>query len=307
MRTLPIAASLLLLASPRVFAGVPSTVVVAADTSDINAKIAAELQTGLVAEISYGLAEVFSNFARVKVNLTQVSDPAIVARVQACEDAECLQNVAKSAKVDLVVQVRVQAKKAAKKGKSEYVIHMVIARDIPTRDTWREKTDCQACGASELKHMASLLASTIAGNIKIDTQPAVEPAPKAPEQVVKAVKVAPPPVEIEDPSPPPAAEESGWHVPRWVSVTSLVGGAALIGTGVYLLSIDGKGTCDVAAPEELCARRHKTRGLGIGLLAGGGLAALGGLGGLIFLAPGSGAARLAFEFTGSSISVGGTF
>ncbi|HEX7596934.1 MAG TPA: hypothetical protein VF518_01900 [Polyangia bacterium] len=304
MRTLPIAASILLLASPRVFAGVPSTVAVAVDTSDINPKTAVEVQTGLEAEVAYGLAEVFSNFARVKVNIAQVSDPQILARIQICEDAECLQNVAKSAKVDLVVQVRVQAKKVAKKGKPEYAIHMVIARDAPTRDTWREKTDCQACGASEIKHMASLLASTIAGNIKIDTQPAVEPAPKAPEKVVK---LAPPPVEMEEPSPPPAPEERGWQVPRWVSVTALVGGAALIGTGVYMLSIDGKGTCNLAASEELCARRHKTRGLGIGLLAGGGLAALGGLGGLIFFAPGSGAARLALEVTGSSISVGGTF
>ena len=92
----------------------------------------------------------------------------------------------------------------------------------------------------------------------------------------------------------------------YLSLAALAGGAALIGTGIYLVHIDGKGTCGLSEPQELCARRYKTRTTGIGMMAGGGLAALAGVVGLVVTSSSSDA-RVALAFTGSSITVPGGF
>jgi len=306
MRISAIAALLLMLAGPRALAEMPNTVSIAANTSDINPKIADEVQSGLANEILYGLGEVFSNLAKVRVELTQVSAPKIAMRIQECKDAECLEDVAKSAGVDLVVQVRVQTKKALRKGKPEYVISMAVARDVPARDVWREKANCPGCTASEIKHMASLLASTIADQIKIDVPPAaavLAPRPYVPPRAAPA----PAPVSAPVLAPAPPAEKPRWHVPRYLSVAAIVGGAALIATGAYLIHLDGQGTCDLTPPQEHCPERHKTQGLGIGFVAGGGLAALGGLAGLIFFPPQVGGTNVAVGFGASSLSIAGAF
>jgi hypothetical protein len=96
-------------------------------------------------------------------------------------------------------------------------------------------------------------------------------------------------------------------VPRYLSVAAIVGGAALIATGAYLIHLDGQGTCDLTPPQEHCPERHKTQGLGIGFVAGGGLAALGGLAGLIFFPPQVGGTNVAVGFGASSLSIAGAF
>jgi hypothetical protein len=298
MRILLPAALLLLLASQRAFAAAPNTVAIAMETNDV--KIAADLQAGFAAEILYGLGEVFSNLARVRINLTQVSAPKISARILECADAECLQAVAQSANVDLVVQARVQTTKASKKGKPDYAVSMVVARNAPAHDAWREKADCQGCSVSEIKHMASLLASTIAEQIKIDAPfPAATPSLKP--QATEA-KLASAPVGIRD-----LPEKPGLRVPRYVSVAAIAVGVVLMGTGAYLASVDGKGTCDLAPPKEHCPERYRTQGLGFGLVAGGGLVALGGVVGLLFFSPRAGSTNLAIGFSPSSISLSGAF
>jgi hypothetical protein len=198
--------------------------------------------------------------------------------------------------------VKVQAKKATKKAKADYAISMVVARAVPDRDAWREKTDCQACTGGDVKHMASLLASTIAERINIDVAP---PSPQ-PSPV--------PPVAATPPRPPrtdlvtsPTAPQPGFYVPRALSIAALAGGVALVGSGIYLLHLNGQGTCSLAANEKQCPRLYNTTGLGTGLVIGGGVAAVGGLVGLVFFPPGGGTSQLALGFNGSSISVRGAY
>jgi hypothetical protein len=182
---------------------------------------------------------------------------------------------------------------------------MVVARPTPDHEAWTEKTDCPACDAREIKHTASLLASAIAEHMKTKRS---APAP-AEEATPTPLTVTPPPAPPPalDSRPLPAPPKPSASVPTYLSLTALAGGAALIGAGIYLIHLDGEGTCDTAAPQELCARRYRTRNAGIGLVTGGGLAALGGLVGLIFFSPSSGATPVALGFTGSSISVSGGF
>jgi len=313
MRIPTIVVLLLAFAGQRAFAGTPSTVAIAVDTNSLAPKIAVEVQDGAVTHVLTGLGQVLSTLLATDITLTPVSESKTLDQVLECESIECLQDLAQSAKVDLVVQVRVRAKQTAKRVskrvKADYFVSMIVARSFPDRDAWVEKTDCQACEASEIKHTASLLASTIAERIKVKKTP---PAP-----VVEAAPIVAP-VAVAPPAPPPPAPEvkspsaapshaPEWYVPTYLSLTELAGGVLLIGSGIYLIHINGQGTCDRAAPKDLCARRYKTETVGIGLAAGGGLAALAGLVGLIAFSPSDGPSHMALNITGSSISLSGGF
>ena len=302
MRIAPTAALLLVLSSHRAFAGAPSTVAVAVDTSALSAKLAGEVQDGIVTAILSGLSEVFSNLVKAKVDLTPVSDAKIVAQVHDCGGIECLENLAQSERLDLVVQVNLQAKKSSKKAKHDCAISIIVARDAPDRDAWREKTECQGCNPAEIKHMASLLASTIAERINVEGPPE-KPAPPSALPRAPAPPAPLPPPTLVNPTPP--APKPVWYVPRYVSVAALAGGVVLMGTGIYLLHINGQGTCSLASGQRECSKLYSMGGLGTGLLVGGSLAALGGLTGLLFFSPGTGSTQVGFS--GSSISVRGTF
>jgi hypothetical protein len=303
----------LALASQPAFAGVPNTVAIAVDTSSLVPKIADEVQDGIVTHILAGFGEVMSALAATDIALTPVSEAKTLERVLECEGIECLQDLAQTAKVDLVVQVRVRVKqatkqatkKASKRSKTDYFISMVVARSAPDRDAWSEKADCQACAAGEIKHTASLLASTIAERIKVKTTPTT-PMPAVVAPAPAPVTVAPPPLAPQN-KPAPSDPDRGWYVPRYLSVAALAGGALLLGSGIYLMHINGQGTCNLSAPKDLCARRYKTGDLGIGLVAGGGVAALAGIVGLVAFSPGAGAGHVALNIGASSISVSGAF
>jgi hypothetical protein len=285
----------------------PNTVAIAVDTSNLGPKVAAEVQDGIATHVVAGLTQVLSTLAATDISLVPVTESKTLEQVLDCEGIECLQELAQSAKVDLVVQVRVRVKPTAKKSpgrsKGDYLVSMVVARAEPARDAWVEKTDCRACEIGEVKHTASLLASMIAERIKVKR---VVPAPM-PEE-------SPAPAPIAPPVPPPALEEhpaasAPEHatVPRWLSLSALGGGAVLVGSGIYLIHIHGQGTCNLAAPKALCARRYDTQSLGIGLVAGGGLAVLAGLVGWIAFPPRTGAMPVALNLTASSISLSGDF
>jgi hypothetical protein len=287
MRIPLIVAVLIALASGHALAGPPNTVAVAVDTDHLDPKLAAEVQDGMVAHVLTGLGQVMSTLSATNL--------------------------------DLAIQIRVQPnranKKTSRRAKQDYVISMIIARALPSREAWTDKTECQGCGAGEIKHAASLLASLLAEHIDIYKAP---PA-RSPEVATPVAAAPTPPTPIPTPSPAPVAPHPATHsllhakpvptshAPTYLWVAALVGGGLAMGTGIYLLHLDGEGTCDSPATGGLCARRYRTEGLGIGLIAGGGLAALGGLAGLLFLSPGGTSAPVALNISPSSILVSGAF
>lgn len=127
MRTVPISISMLLLLGQHAWADTRKAAVIAADTSGINQKFATEVQEGI-------LAQVVDGFAAAKFTVTPISDAKLTAQVRGCAGAPCLQEIAKSEHLDLVVQIRVQVKKAGKKGKPDYDISMIVARVLPDVD-----------------------------------------------------------------------------------------------------------------------------------------------------------------------------
>jgi hypothetical protein len=306
MRSLPFVALFLAFANQQALAGIPNTVAIAADTSGLPPKIAAEVQDGVVTHVLTGLNQVISTLWATDVSLAPVSDSKVLDQIVECESIECLQDLAEAAQVDLVLQVRVRVKQGGKKpsrrAKPDYLVSMVVVRPEPDRDAWTEKTDCLACEGSEIKHAASLLASVIAEHIKVKRNAPVEPT--SPKVATAAPPDPPAPQPAQATKPILAAPKS--HASTYLSLAALAGGAVLIGTGIYLVHIDGEGTCDLSGPPELCARRYRTRPTGIGLVAGGGLVALAGLVGLI-VSSSSSDARVALVFTGSSIVLSGGF
>jgi hypothetical protein len=64
---------------------------------------------------------------------------------------------------------------------------------------------------------------------------------------------------------------------RLVAYLGLGAGAALAGAGGYLLSLDGKGNCELAAGQAECPSHHHTLGAGVGMIAGGAAVIVGSL------------------------------
>jgi hypothetical protein len=306
MRTITTAILILLLASYPAQAGVPETVAIGVDTSNLDPKIAAEIQDSIPVYAWNGLRDGLSKVAKTKVQLIPISEAKIVEQIQNCDSEACLQDVAQSASADLVVRVKVQTKKASKKRKPEYVISLIVVRALPGRDAWQDKSDCKDCGSSEINHMASLVAGSIAEKIKIDVPPPPKATPPVSPPIATLPQPIPPPASIMNP-PPVAKEPSEWYVPRYLSISALGGGAALIVTGIVLRKIDGDGSCTLPANKQECSMVYSTGGLGTGLIWGGGAAMLGGLAGLLFFGPSSENSHVAVGFSGSSLLVGGAF
>ena len=304
MRTITTAILILLLAGHAAQAGVPQTVAIGVDTSNLSPKIAAEIQDSIATHVLHGLGEVLSNVARTRIEFIPIPDAKVEGQIRDCDGETCLQNIAQSATVDQVVRVKVQAKKAAKKGQSDYVVSLIVARAYPEREGWRDQSDCKNCGIAEIKHMASLVAGSIAEKIKIDAP--LPPAPVPPPPLVAVAPAVPPPATILGP-PSPAPREEQWSVPRYLSATVFAGGAALVVTGIYLLHIDGQGRCDVTPPQRQCSQIHGTNNLGTGFIVGGGIAAAAGVVGFMFFGPTTVSSHVAVGFTASSILVRGAF
>ncbi len=297
MRTVSIAV-LLLLVGGSAFAGTPDTIAIAVDTGTLNPKIAADIRDGIAAQVLAGLRE-------NKIDLVPFTDADVLGEAVDCAGPPCLEGIARLSHLALIAQVQLRAKKSERKGKLDYTVAILAARAVPESQSWRDTSACPGCDPEGVKDVVFLLASTLGERIAAEIRkPAPAPAP-ALARPVATVRPTPPPATIA--MPPLPAREPDWFVPRYLSVGVLVGGAVVAGTGVYLLHLNGKGTCDLATPKKLCTRSYDTKAIGAGLLVGGGLALLGGVAGLVFYGPNTDGSHLALTFTGSSISVSGGF
>jgi len=296
MRTATLSALLFLSLGQRALAAT-NAAAIAVEVSLPGEKNPVELRNAFAARVLAGLES-------FRMNLAPVTDPAVIDRALGCEGALCLQDLARLADLALVVQLRVQARKTGKKGKLDYALWMLVARNAPERNAWREKGECSACDVFDAKQQVFLLAGTIGERIQADSpktgQASTTPRPRFPSATGPGGATT----ELVAPT---TAQPPERYVPRYLSVAALASGAVAAGVGIYLIHLNGQGTCDLAGSRELCPRRYKTQGLGIGLLTVGGLAMLGGLGGLVLLPPGPGDHDVALTFDGSSVSLEGAF
>jgi hypothetical protein len=302
MRIATTAILLLSLASHRALA--QGSVVIAVDSTVPGDKNPAAFRSAVASRALAG----FESFS---LKLNALTEPKVIEMARSCEDQACLQDVAGSLDLALAVQVKVIAKRTGKRGKLDYNISMLAARAKPDQNAWREKTECSDCDAEDAKQQVYLLAGTVAERIKGESKSPAGPPPLAGVPAtppLTAPAAAPPPTMYYLPPPvPPLEQKPGWYVPRYVSIPVLIGGAAALGAGIYLLAVNGKGTCDLAPGKRQCQDRYATGVLGGSLTAVGAVAVIGGFVGLFFFPPGHGAANVAVGFDGTSISVAGVF
>jgi hypothetical protein len=183
----------------------------------------------------------------------------------------------------------------AKVTRDSYQLDATIYEGKSGMLTASSEKDCILCSAPDF--VASVRATV--ASLCQQVVPAIpEPTPAVPSAKAEPASIV---------NQPPVEDRPGLHVPRYLSVTTLVGGATLLGAGVYLLTIDGRGSCDLTAEQWQCPRLRSTKAIGTGLAIGGSAAAIGGLIGLIFFGPPSGTSPVALGFTGNSISARGAF
>ena len=242
--------------------------------------MASQVQDGAVTHVITGLTQVMVARGGPDVSLRPVTDPSTLERVLACGSAQCLRELGQSAGIDLVVQVRVRpapnAGKVTRRSKASYLVSMVALQPLSRGEGRTEQTECRACGSSEIKHSASLLASIVAESITLEPPPAPPAGPDAPS-VAQSPPPLPAPLPLPAPPPLPApqpdlartpvGQKPAASVPPYLSVAAMAGGALLVGTGLYSIHIDGEGSCDLSGGSELCARRYKTRTPGIAMVA----------------------------------------
>ncbi len=289
MRIAPITISIMMLASPYAWAGPQQTAAIAADTTGLAPKFASEVQDGVITEVVDG-------FAAAQFTLAPISDAGVITQIRECADQSCLEHVAKGQHLDLVVQIKVQVKRMAKKGKNDYDVSMIVARAIPEVDSWRERVDCPDCDSSGVDHMMSLLATSIGQQIAREAPPPPPPL---------AANPTPPPPATKIITKPEAEARPDWTLLRYLSAAAAGAGLVAIGSGIYALHLNGKGSCQLVPPLEACPEIHHTKPLGIGLLTGGAAAVVGGSIGVIVLGPGQ--KRMEVGFDGSSFSISGAF
>lgn len=243
MRTSWIVVLLCIVASHPAFAQRPKTAVVAVDVQGSDAKNTEYLTRSVALRAVDG-------FAAAKVALVPISNSKLTALAGECIEASCLQEVAKSELLDLVVQVKVQARKSGKKNRADYDISMMAVRVVPDVFSWRENIECPGCGASEVTNMVSQLATIIGGRIAKKTpQEATRPA--LPPTAAEAPDVPPPRPTIVKSSPTAQEKSRLWP---WLTVGA---GGVLAATSVFLWTQEGNGhDCVAVAGRAPC--REKT-------------------------------------------------
>jgi hypothetical protein len=160
-----------------------------------------------------------------------------------------------------------------------YILRLEMA-DAETGAIVEGREDrCEICTESEALETAGVAASALKAQV-FKRRPAVAvamPAASAPPNEADA----PRDLGSMDIAASPSSEQSpfqrGAHPHRGLGAAGIAVGVLAATAGGYLLKIHHSGTCDLPDPDVNCQDRYNTRAGGIALLAGGGLALVGGV------------------------------
>ena len=138
---------------------------------------------------------------------------------------------------------------------------------------------CEICTESEAYETASVTASALKAEVLKRPAPATPPGDSTPP-ARRLSAAAPPPsgaasgdaaltLVAPPPSAPVEAKAPRFSALSWIGIGT---GVAAIGAGIYLTSIDGRGTCDQWRQRN-CLHHFETRNGGVALIGAGALAA----------------------------------
>jgi hypothetical protein len=157
-----------------------------------------------------------------------------------------------------------------------YTVHLEMIDGTTGTVIGVREDRCEICTENEAYETASVTASALKAEI------VKRPTASGDEATARKVAAATDPA-AKDATTPPMVSASGGSpagsqetAPRlrgW-SWAAMGAGAAAIGAGIFLLSLDGNYTCTTTVVNDRCPRSYDTRGGGIALITGGALAAV---------------------------------
>jgi hypothetical protein len=175
-----------------------------------------------------------------------------------CADASCLPDFAKTSGATDVLIAR-----GGRNGSYGYHVELRLW-NAATGETAPAIADCSVCSGPQMTDSVAQAAGTLLDRVGVRTPPPVVPPP------VPIAAVPASPVLVTPTNPPPSvtlAPSSGHQVLGW---SFLAAGGVAAAAGGILWSFDGKGTDCVGSS---CRSTYRTEREGIGLLAGGLVAA----------------------------------
>jgi hypothetical protein len=229
---------------------------------------APEVQRKLEAAVAGGLA----------ASGADVVDSAATARrstekgLGQCETSTCLAAVAEATGARYLIRGRVELV-----GRN-YAVHLEMLDGLTGGPIDMREDRCEICTETEAYETASVAASAL--KAQVSKRRLAPGAGGVPAGSAAASRVASDASGGSGRSPAgPSSALVGEVVtpapaPRWraLPVIGLAAGALAIGAGVYLLAINGQGTCR-GAPGDVCEFQYQTRAGGITLVSVGALAA----------------------------------
>jgi hypothetical protein len=229
-------------------------------------QLRAEVREKLAAAVAGGLA----------ASGADVIDSATTARgaeskgIAGCETPTCRIAIAEATGARYLMRGSVETM-----GRN-YTVHLEMIDGTTGTVIGVREDRCEICTENEAYETASVTASALKAEI------VKRPAATSDEAAARKVATATDPSVTGAPTPPmvsasggsPAGgDENAPHLRGW-SWVAMGAGAAAIGAGVFLMTIDGKYTCTTTVMDDRCPRSYDTRGGGIALISGGVLAAI---------------------------------
>jgi hypothetical protein len=195
--------------------------------------------------------------------LTFTPPDTLSDRLRRCEPQECLPQIAAASGAGLVLWVE------AKYGRESFELRVELWDSDRGKLLGRDERTCPICDEQDLWGSAALLVQRLLDRAVRESNP-IGPQGGAP-----IAELTQPPVQ----GPPTVAarpEHRNGNLARYGGLALVVAGASLLGTGIYLLAVDGRPACD------RCDWDRDTAKYGRPMAIGGGLAFAGGVGLLLW-------------------------
>jgi len=271
--------ALVLLAGGAASAGKPRIAVLSLTVEKASPEVREKLDAAVAGGLGASGADV--------VDAAEMARKIAARGTGACRTSSCLAGLAQETGARYLVRGAVDVD-----GRS-YVVHLEMV-DGATGNVIEEREDrCEVCTESEAYDTVGMSASALKAAVsKRRAAPDQRTGAAAPSSPAKT-SLAPQPIgSLASASPPPAAEPGvaimtapGRPAPEpprsyALPIAALGAGVAALGVGVFLIAINGEGTC-THNPGVLCERQYRTRTGGIALSGLGVLAA--GLGATLFV------------------------
>lgn len=243
----------------------PRVAVIAVTAEQLSAEVRAKMDAAVAGGLAASGADVVDSATTTR---------RIAAKgLRGCDTSTCRMAIAQETATSYLVRGSVESM-----GRS-YTVRLEMIDGATGGVIGAREDRCEICTEGEAYETASVTASALKAEVLKRPAPAAASG-EAPSSARRLTAADPSSsraaggdaLTITASAPPPAVEAKP---PRFVALSwvGIGAGAAAIGAGIYLTSIDGRGSCDQWAPDRKCIHYFSTRNGGVALIGAGALVA----------------------------------